>query len=250
MIKTKIKVAIFLSFFVLMIGLMISGWSHSISFAEEVISAPSDSATTSTSENTDSTPSDSVTTLTPITTSNTTSDSTGDSVSNSDFTPITPSPPSQAEESVSQIEESQEEEFVNELASQPEQESESLLSPQTLIKERKFERLVHFDKNPQHACIAKNFNVDLSGKNQAIVELEFTGMRSDSENLEIGSLPLGIDITFLNNADYSWSPLKSDGGAVLQIVNQPGSQKGNFSIPIIYTSGNSTTVCQINVINL
>jgi hypothetical protein len=35
----------------------------------------------------------------------------------------------------------------------------------------------------------------------------------------------------------------------LEIVNQPGSQKGNFSIPIIYTSSNSTTVCQINVIN-
>jgi hypothetical protein len=121
--------------------------------------------------------------------------------------------------------------------------------PQPPLKERRFEKPVRFDKNPPHSCAAKNFSLNLSGVNQAIVEVEFTGMRSDSENLEIGSLPRGIDITFLNNADYSWSPSKSDSGAVLQIINHPGSQKGNFSIPIIYTSGNSTTVCQINIIN-
>jgi hypothetical protein len=182
-------------------------------------------------------------------TSTTTLDSTETSTpETTNSTPEVSPPP--IEEPASQIKGSQEEEFVNELASQPEQELESLLSPQKLIKERKFERLVHFDKNPQHACIAKNFNVDLSGNNQSVVELEFTGMRSDSENLEIGSLPLGIDIVFLNNAAYEYQPQKSDSGAVLQITNQPGSQKGNFSIPIIYTSGNSTTVCQINVINL
>jgi len=63
-------------------------------------------------------------------------------------------------------------------------------------------------------------------------------------------LPDGIDITFLNNADYFLSPSKSDNAAVVQITNQPDSQKGNFSIPIIYQSGNSTTICQINIINL
>jgi hypothetical protein len=140
------------------------------------------------------------------------------------------------------------EEFVEESTPQPESQSEPT-PPSPLLKERKLEKEIHIDAGARHSCIAKNFSLNLSGRERDIVEIEFTGMRSDLESLEIGSLPLGIDITFLNNADYSWSPAKSDSKAVLQIVNQPGSQKGNFSIPIIYTSGNSTTVCQINIIN-
>ncbi|MDO8522675.1 MAG: hypothetical protein Q7S12_00090 [bacterium] len=118
------------------------------------------------------------------------------------------------------------------------------------LKERKLNKKVRLDKNASHSCAAKNFSVNLSGQNQASIELEFNGLRSDTEDIEIGSLPLGIDITFFNNANYSFSPRRSDNGAVLQITNQPGSQKGNFSIPIIYTSGNSETICQINIINL
>jgi len=142
----------------------------------------------------------------------------------------------------------EEEEFVEEPAPQPELQSQptSSLPP---LKERKLTKEIHIDTGARHSCAAKNFNVNLAGKNQVMVELEFTGMRSDLENLEIGSLPSGIDVAFLNNAAYEYRPQKSDGGAVLQITNQPGSQRGNFSIPIIYTSGNSTTACQINVIN-
>jgi hypothetical protein len=154
----------------------------------------------------------------------------------------------QAEELASQSEIVPEEESVDKPEPQPELQPEST-PPTPPLKERKLTKEIHIDIGARHSCAAKNFNVNLSGKNQAVVELEFTGMRSDSENLEIGSLPLGIDVTFLNNGDYSWSPSKSDSSAILQIVNQPGSQKGNFSIPIIYTSGNSTTICQINIIN-
>lgn len=117
------------------------------------------------------------------------------------------------------------------------------------LKEHKLQKEVQLDKNARHSCDARTFSVNLSGRDQAIVELEFGGARSDFENIEIGNLPLGIDITFLDNANYEYQPKRSDRGAVLQIVNQPGSQKGNFSIPIIYVSGNSTTICQINIIN-
>ncbi|MEK7089611.1 MAG: hypothetical protein AAB920_02215 [Patescibacteria group bacterium] len=122
--------------------------------------------------------------------------------------------------------------------------------PPPPLKERKFNGDVRLDKNARHSCQAKSFSVNLSAQDRVIIELELTGSRSDTEDIEIGSLPLGIDITFLNNASYSFSSQKSDSGAVLQITNQPGSQKGNFSVPIIYASGNSTTICQINVINL
>lgn len=117
------------------------------------------------------------------------------------------------------------------------------------LKERKLEKKIQIDKNAFHSCAVNNFTIDISGQKQLTVELRLEGMRSDFEHLEIGSLPLGIDITFLSNADYNWQPQKDQEATVLQIINQEGSQKGNFSIPIIYQSGNSTTICQINVIN-
>ena len=225
-----------------MIGLMFSGWPQAISFAEEATSTPPDSAATSTTETTTGAASTSV--------DNSTSTQ---AVSSSSSTPLeTSSLTGQAEELVPQSEIAPEEESVDEPEPQPELQPE--LQPESTpptppLKERKLTKEIHIDAGARHSCAAKNFNVNLSGKNQAMVELEFTGMRSDLENLEIGSLPSGIDIAFLNNAAYEYRPQKSDGGAVLQITNQPGSQKGNFSVPIIYQSGNSTTVCQINVIN-
>jgi hypothetical protein len=207
------------------------GWQTSLR-AEESTSTPNDSTTTSTPE----------TTSTYETITDTTSTMTDNSIS----TP-TVSSQSSTEDLLSQTEEPPEE-FIEESAPQPEPQPESIL-PTPPLKERKLTKEIHMDTEARHFCTAKNFSLNISSVNQAIVELEFTGARSDSENLEIGSLPLGIDITFLNNADYSWSPTKSDSGAVLQIINQVGSQKGNFSIPIIYTSGNSTTICQINIIN-
>lgn len=119
------------------------------------------------------------------------------------------------------------------------------------LKERKLNKEVRIDKSASHQCIAKNFTINLSsGQNSAAIEILLVGKRGvNGENLEIGSLPLGIDITFLNNSDYLYSPPNNSNVLILQIINQSGSQKGNFSVPIIYISGNSTTICQINVIN-
>jgi hypothetical protein len=132
---------------------------------------------------------------------------------------------------------------------------ESKFSPSQLLasflhlKERKYSKTFTLDQKANHFCAPKNFSLNLSGQEKAITELELGGKRIDAAMIEIGSLPPGIDITFLASGDYVWRPLQDENTAILYITNQPGSQKGNFSIPIIYTSGNSTTVCQINVIN-
>jgi len=144
--------------------------------------------------------------------------------------------------------ETEEEELIEEEPPQPEPQSDPAPQPLSL-KKRKIEKEIHIDKNARHSCAVKGFTVNISGHGSVISELELNGERGDSENIEIGSLPLGVDITFLNNADYVYSPSRNEGSTVLQINNQSGSQKGNFSIVIIYTSGNSTTICQINVIN-
>ena len=127
------------------------------------------------------------------------------------------------------------------------------LPPQPPLKKHKLERRISIDKNARHGCQAVNFTVDMSNKNSASVELGLHGQRGSLENIEIGSLPDGIDITFLNNADYFLSPSKSDNAVVVEIANQPGSQKGNFSVSIIYTQKggkDSSVICQINIVNL
>jgi len=118
------------------------------------------------------------------------------------------------------------------------------------IRERRFDKKVRIAKDARHSCAAKNFRIDISGQSQTIAEFTLDGDRSDIEAIKIGSLPLGIDITFLNNADHEYSPARKDDVFVLQIINQLGSQKGDFNIPILYTSGNETMICQLNVINM
>jgi hypothetical protein len=134
---------------------------------------------------------------------------------------------------------------------QPAEEPLAQVMPQPPLKERKLNKEIKLAKNARHSCAAKTFSINMSGQSQSIIELELGGAEPQNAALEIGSLPSGIDITFLNNAGYEWRPAKNENAAVLQIANQEGSQKGNFSIPILYTDGDSqeTTICQINVIN-
>jgi hypothetical protein len=124
--------------------------------------------------------------------------------------------------------------------------------PPPPLKQRKIEKEVKIDFSAPYICKAKNFSIDISNKNQAIIEIELLGTKPQNSTLEIGNLPLGIDITFLNTANYTWNPLPNEITAVLQITNQPGSQKGNFNIVILYTDNSTqkSSICQVNIINL
>ena len=135
------------------------------------------------------------------------------------------------------------------LNNQEEELQVELIPPTPPLKERRLERMIQIDRNARHSCIVQNFNVNVYGHERITLELGFKGARGDSEHIEIGSLPLGIDITFLNNNDHVYVPARNISSTALQITNQTGSQKGNFNILIIYTIENSTTICQINIIN-
>jgi hypothetical protein len=124
---------------------------------------------------------------------------------------------------------------------------------QPILKERKLDKKIKISKESEYSCSARNFQVDFSsGPSERIVELELEGKKPKNAVLEIGSLPLGIDITFLNNANYELNVSQNENIGVLQIIKQEFSQIGNFNIPIIYTDKDSgeSVICQINVINL
>jgi hypothetical protein len=150
------------------------------------------------------------------------------------------------------IEENIEEENEKEETEPPQPQLTPEESPQLPLKQRKLEKEVKIDFSAPYFCKAKNFSINITGKNQVFVELELLGTKPQNSTLEIGNLPLGIEITFLNTANYTWNPLPNETTAVLQITNQTGSQKGNFNIIILYTDNSTqkSSICQVNIVNL
>ncbi|MEO0228249.1 MAG: hypothetical protein ABIL70_09405, partial [candidate division WOR-3 bacterium] len=117
-------------------------------------------------------------------------------------------------------------------------------------KRRQIEKNIRPDKNAKHSCKIKDFHINpLTKGHEATTELLLSGNLSGKQIIEIGSLPVGIDVLFQKNNDYIYTPVEGENRIALNIVIYPDAQKGNFSIPIIYKSGNSTTVCQLNINN-
>jgi hypothetical protein len=112
------------------------------------------------------------------------------------------------------------------------------------LKIRKIEKMINI-KNPDNlSCSADQFSINIKEEETKFVNFKLSGQ--GTKNLEIGSLPAGIDIVFAENNDYQISTNKDI--VQLKIYRQRASERGNFSIPIIFNSKSSTIICQINII--
>lgn len=117
---------------------------------------------------------------------------------------------------------------------------------------REFKKHVAIDSAAAHSCEAGTFTVLLTDKQSAKSNLTLWRPDDTAYEVEIGALPSGIDIKFSKNASYKYALGLSDRTLELRFENQFGSQKGSFSVPIIFTKKdgtNSSVVCQINIIN-
>jgi hypothetical protein len=112
------------------------------------------------------------------------------------------------------------------------------------LKIRKFEKIINVKNLDDLSCSADQFSVNIKEGETKFVNFKLKG--EGIKNLEIGSLPAGIDIVFAQNNDYEI--YTNDEIVKLKIYRQKGSEKGNFSLPIIFNSKNSTIICQINII--
>jgi|SRR3989344_910600 len=130
----------------------------------------------------------------------------------------------------------------------------SVPTPQSLaLSVREFRKRVVPDGHAFHSCEAEVFRIDISGKARAMAGIRLQRDSDASYEIEIGGLPQGIDVTFSKNGLYQYVQGANDRSLELAIINQPGSQKGNFGVPIIYTRKgvkDSSVICQINIINL
>jgi hypothetical protein len=132
---------------------------------------------------------------------------------------------------------------------------EEYIEPLPLLSTRIFTDEIVVDPNATHSCKAEPFIVDISNKDllSTFIALERPIGDTYDYRVEIGGLPNGIDIVFENNSDYEYRPDPSQDTLVLDIQNEEGSQKGDFSVLIIFTREeveDSSVICQMNITNL
>jgi hypothetical protein len=118
---------------------------------------------------------------------------------------------------------------------------QELLEP---LKTRKIERKIDIKNIDNLSYSLDQFSVNIKEGETKFINLKLIG--DGIKNLEIGSLPNGIDVVFAENNDYQISTNKDI--VQIKIYRQKGSERGNFSIPIIFNSKRSTIICQINII--
>jgi hypothetical protein len=118
---------------------------------------------------------------------------------------------------------------------------------------RKYAKEIVFDNETPHSCAAETFRVDVSGKDSARARIILFKGADVAHEVEIGGLPNGIDVRFEKTHTYTYQPGSGEMAVDLIVERDARAQKGNFTVPIIYTPQglpNSSTICQINVINL
>ncbi|GIW66883.1 MAG: hypothetical protein KatS3mg095_0781 [Candidatus Parcubacteria bacterium] len=124
------------------------------------------------------------------------------------------------------------------------------------IKQRKYAKQIKIQNPDNISCKVEPFSIEIKEEETKTANLILSG--KGIKNVEIGSLPTGIDIRVveqstlpdkLNNADDGTYEIQTSKDIVqLKIYRQKGSDKGNLTLPIIFSSGNSMIICQINVI--
>lgn len=129
-----------------------------------------------------------------------------------------------------------------------------VLAPQLPpLSVRKYTKEIVIDGGASHSCEAEVFRVDVSGKYSESARIIFSQNIYESYEMEIGGLPNGIDMQFDKTADYVYKPNLKDELVDITITVQSRAQKGDFTVPIIYTQKgieDSSVICQINVVNL
>ena len=157
---------------------------------------------------------------------------------------------STASETEEDVEENIEEEDSTEESIQPV--IDIYIPPAPRLSVREFKKRIVPDSRAFHSCEAEVFRIDISSKASAKAGIMLQRDSDAPYEVEIGGLPLGIDITFSKNNLYRYTQGAGDRSLELTITNQSGSQKGNFSVPIIYTqkgAKDSSVICQINIVN-
>lgn len=123
------------------------------------------------------------------------------------------------------------------------------------LTKRKISKKINIDKQAGHSCKPSVFaNQIKNGTLQiSLLLTKEEGSTYESENLEVGSLPDGINVKIRNSESYTKNISAEENSIPLIITKEQGAQKGSFNIPLVYTvkenGVSSVAVCQFNLVN-
>ncbi len=104
--------------------------------------------------------------------------------------------------------------------------------------------------NGSHTCSVTPFVVNISNTSAvtkvSIQNINHTG--EESKTLVLGELPRGLNIMFANK-EFSQNITSPSTEFNISIEKNANSQKGSFTVPILYSVGETTVICQVNIIN-
>ncbi len=119
---------------------------------------------------------------------------------------------------------------------------------------RSVQKNIALNPNALHLCSIEPFVVDVSGVDSTVSTLHLIKEDGFDYQIEVGSLPLGIDVALGKEGRYVHEPKKRQDDLELLITRDYGAREGSFSIPIIFTQlteqgAESNVICQMNVVN-
>lgn len=130
------------------------------------------------------------------------------------------------------------------------------IAPPNTISFHAFNREVVFDSEAEHRCFIEPSRFELSTNytthsGEIVLERE-PGPFTDV--LEVGNLPLGVDIIFADSQSYRVEVPAGTTRIPISVSQIPDSQKGSFYASFIYTrygvGVESSTYCQIGIITI
>jgi hypothetical protein len=127
--------------------------------------------------------------------------------------------------------------------------------PQDVLPEpHQYRKEVSVDAAADHFCETSPSLLDLTRQESARFFVNLShGTSTGHEYLDLGSMPYGIDMRFVNGNRYRFDRVEEQSEVEVSVSVLPGAQRGSLSIPIIYTKEreqDSSVICQINILNL
>lgn len=104
--------------------------------------------------------------------------------------------------------------------------------------------------NGSHTCSVSPFSVDIS-HTFATTKVSIQNINQIGQELkmlEIGELPRGFNVTFANQ-EFSQKITSTNTEFIISLEKNANSQKGSFTVPVLYSVGETTVLCQVNIIN-
>lgn len=104
--------------------------------------------------------------------------------------------------------------------------------------------------NGSYKCSVSPFAVDVTnGKVESSMSvININHVIDEAREIVIGELPIGFKVVF-DNDKYTQNLTDEETEFILSVSKEKDAQKGSFIVPLLYSVGDITVMCQMNIVN-